>query len=155
MKDFDVVNIYREIVQWIHLLSVQTQIHELQGNPKVKRNLFCEFVLVQTLLLFWDSHFNLNEMFSSLIMQYAIPEDKKLTRRCRCGGRSFLLIKFSRLCTLLKVLKVQIFLKSIVYYPRTKVWGGTKTSLICSRSTTELFNKPWLSQRKNTREKEE
>jgi hypothetical protein len=77
MKDFDFVNIYREIVPWIHLAPVQTQIYELQGHPKVKRNLFCEFVLVQALHLnlFWSFQLKRNVLVvvvRKIVADYAI-----------------------------------------------------------------------------------
>jgi len=51
-----------------------------------------------------------------------------------------------------KVQIVQIFLNLIVY-PQTKL-RGTKTGLICSGSTSELFNEPWLRKNKNGERKQ-
>ncbi len=50
-------------------------------------------------------------------------------RRCRCGGRSNLII-----------------------YPLTKLWGK-KPDLICIRSTNELFNEPLLRKTSKRQEK--
>jgi hypothetical protein len=46
----------------------------------------------------------------------------------------------------LQVFKIQIFL-NVMVYPQTKLWG-TKTSLICSRSTNEIFVNPYWEKTK-------
>ncbi len=63
------------------------------------------------------------------------------TRRCRCVGRSLLVTN------LLEVFKVQIF-PNVMVYPQKKLWGK-KTSLICSRSTNEIFSELLLRKNKN------
>ncbi len=60
-----------------------------------------------------------------------------------------LVIKFS-CCTLLEVFKVQIF--SIVTH-RKRCEVQNKTSLICSRSTNEIFSEPLLRKKQKRREK--
>jgi hypothetical protein len=67
-----------------------------------------------------------------------------------CGGRSLLVKKLS-CCNLLEVFKVQIFSNAMVY-PQKK-FRGTKTSLVCSRSTNEIFSEPLVRKSKTEREK--
>ncbi len=87
-----------------------------------------------------DLTFQIFIHFVGILIDFKITRilfwQKSSTRRCRCAGRSLLDIRFHRLCTLFEVFKIQHFfefdcLDKVVRY---------KTSLICSRSTNELFN---------------
>jgi hypothetical protein len=66
-------------------------------------------------------------------------------RRCRCGGRSFLDMQFSRLCiTLLQVFKVNTFSNSIVY-PHRQSWEVVQKQAwsVVLQITSYLTNSDW------------
>jgi hypothetical protein len=73
-------------------------------------------------------------------------------RRCRSGGRS-LLVKNCLVAICFKCLKLDDFLNLIVYPPADKI-VRYKTSLICSRSTNEIFSEPLLRKNKNGERKQ-
>lgn len=104
-----------------------TMTSKLQGHSKVPNSQLSHCQLCYVIKIG-------NEPMKPCMEHFKLLKCSK-TRRYRCGG-----IKISS-CTLLEVLKVKIFLKSIVY-PCRQSCEVTKPGLICSRSTNELVNEP-------------
>jgi hypothetical protein len=63
------------------------------------------------------------------------------------------LVKKWSCCTLLEVFKVQMFSNVVVYPHKSCEVQKTKTGLICSHSTNEIFREPLLRKKPKRRKK--